>query len=51
MCVPGAPWKPEECIRWIRSPRTQVTDGCELPCRCSELNPGPLEDQTVFFVT
>ena len=28
----------------VRSPRTGVTDSCELPCGCWELNPGPLEE-------
>jgi hypothetical protein len=30
-----------------------VTDGCEPPCGCWELNPGPLEEQPdafLFFV-
>ena len=29
-----------------RSPGIIVTDSCELPCGCWELNPGPLEEQT-----
>lgn len=31
-----------------RSPGMGVTDGCELPHGCWELNPGPLEEQTVL---
>lgn len=31
----------------MRSPRTGVTDRCELPCGCSHLNPGSLEKQPV----
>lgn len=27
----------------------QVTQGCELPCRCWELDPGPLEEQPVLL--
>ena len=26
-------------------------DGCEPPCGCWELNPGPLEEQSVFLTT
>jgi hypothetical protein len=26
-----------------------VTDGCELPCDCSELNSRPLEEQSVLL--
>jgi hypothetical protein len=26
-----------------------ITDGCEPPCGCWELNSGPLEEQTVFL--
>ena len=33
-------WRPQE---GVRCPGTGVTDGCELPCGCWELNPGPLE--------
>ena len=28
-----------------------VTDSCELPCRCWELNPGPLEEWSVLLTT
>lgn len=38
----GCPQMPESVIR---SPRTGVTDSCELLCGCWELNPGPLEEQ------
>ena len=30
-------------------PGNGLTDGCELPCGCWELNPGPLEDQPVLL--
>ena len=33
------------------SPETPVTDGCEPPCVCWELNPGPLEEQPVLLTT
>ena len=33
----------------VRSPGTEVTDSCELPCGCWELNSGPLEEQSVCF--
>jgi hypothetical protein len=32
-----------------RSPGTEVTDSCELPCGCWELNLGPLEEQPVLL--
>ena len=41
-------WWPEE---GIGSPGTGVTDSCELPCGCWELNPGPLEEQSVLLTT
>jgi hypothetical protein len=28
-----------------------ITDGCEPPCSCWELNSGPLEDQSVLLTT
>lgn len=34
----------------IRSPKTGVMDGCELPCGFWELNPGPLQDQLVLLL-
>ena len=36
---------PKEGKNNIRSPRTGVTDSCELSCRCWELNPCSLEEQ------
>jgi hypothetical protein len=27
-----------------------ITDGCEPPCRCWELNLGPLEEQSVLLI-
>lgn len=54
ICMPVSPacisvynvhvWKPGEDTG---SPGTEVTSGCELPCRCWELNLGPLEEQLV----
>ena len=29
--------------------RTEVTDGCDPPCGCWELNPDPLEEQPVLL--
>jgi hypothetical protein len=34
----------------VRSPGTGVTDHCESPCVCWELNQGPLKEQSVAFV-
>ena len=28
-----------------------ITDGCETPCGCWELNSGPLEEQSVLLTT
>ena len=33
----------------VRSPEAGVTDSCGLPCGCWELNPGPLEVQSVLL--
>lgn len=41
---------PDKCLvplgvqRGHRFPGTRVTDGCEPPCGCWELNPDPLEE-------
>ena len=28
-----------------------ITDGCEAPCGCWELNSGPVEEQSVFLTS
>jgi hypothetical protein len=33
----------------VRSSENGVTDGCELPCECWELNSGPLEELLVLL--
>ena len=33
---------PQKSEEGIRSPGTRVTDGCEPPCGCWKVNPGPL---------
>jgi hypothetical protein len=35
----------------VESSGTGVTDSCEPPCGCWELNPEPLEEQPVFLTT
>jgi hypothetical protein len=35
---------PRETRRGVRSLGNGITDACEVPCRCLELNPGPLQD-------
>ena len=35
----------------VKSPKTGVTDCCELPCGCWEVNWDPLEEQSVFLTT
>ena len=34
---------------WARKAPGLITDGCEPPCGCSELNSGPLEEQPVLL--
>lgn len=34
----------------IRSPRTAVADGSELPCGCQELKQGPLQVEEVLLI-
>jgi hypothetical protein len=42
------PWKSEEGIRFFG---TGVTDGCELPFGCLELNLDPLQEQHELLTT
>lgn len=35
---------------FVRSPGPGITDSCELPSGCWELNPVPLEEQPVFLI-
>ena len=48
VCLCTALRRPEE---GVRSSRAGVTDSCELPSGCWELNLGPLEDQPGFLTT
>lgn len=41
-------WSPEGDVIF---PGTGGMNGCELPCRCWELNQGPLEEQKVLLTT
>ena len=43
ICVPGACRVPVKARR--------VTDGCQLPHKCWEQNPGPLQQQPVLLTT
>lgn len=43
-CTCRTPQKPEEGARF---PRTVVSDDCEMPCRCWEMNLRPLQQQYV----
>ena len=38
-------------VEAIRSLGTGVTDSCEQPCGCWELNLGPLEEQEMLLTT
>jgi hypothetical protein len=42
-CVPYCPQRPEDS--GVRCPGNGVTDSCEPPCRCWELNLDPLKEQ------
>lgn len=44
----GAMWRSEAGAGY---PHTGVTDDYELPGRCLELNPGPLREQQVLYIT
>jgi len=33
----------------VRLPETGITDSCESPCVCSELNLGSLQEQQILF--
>ena len=41
------------CSNWSGQKRAlyPITDGCEQPCGCWELNSGPLEEQSVLLTT
>ena len=38
-------------FRHTRRASDLITDGCEPPCGCWDLNSGPLEEQSVFLTT
>ena len=42
---------PQRSEKGVGSSGTGVTDGCEPPCKCWELNLGPLQEQQVFLTT
>lgn len=48
MCVPGACWKPDEGMGFLR---IAVIDGWGLPCRCWELNLDLLEQQLLSHIS
>jgi hypothetical protein len=42
----------EYTVALLRDTRIDpITDGCELPCGCWELNSGPLEEQSVLLTS
>ena len=51
VCAPYVCLLPEYTIEGIKSPRMRVTDSYELPCKCWQLNLGPLEEQPVLLTT
>ena len=48
VCAPYVYLVPEDSIRF---PGNGVTDGCEMPCGCWELNLGPLQKQQVLLTS
>ena len=38
-------WCPQKSDKSIKSPETEVIDGCKLPCECWKPNLGPLQEQ------
>ena len=45
-------WTHSSCLQTHQKRASDtVTDGCEPPCGCWELNSGPLEEQTAFLIT
>ena len=40
ICAPFEHPVPKEMQQGMESSETAVTDGCELPCECWEINPG-----------
>ena len=51
VCAPCACLVPVDSEKDIRSPGTEVTDGCEPSCGCWELNPSPLQEHPVLLTT
>lgn len=49
MCIIWMCLVPTEIRRGCQVPETRVTEGCELPCRCWELNSDTLEEQLVLL--
>ena len=45
-------WEPCSCLQTHQKRASDpITDGCEPPCGCWELNLHPLEDQSVLLTT
>jgi hypothetical protein len=44
-------WCPQRSNKDIKPLGTGVTDGCELPCRCQEQDPGPLQKQQMLLIS
>lgn len=42
-------WYIQRTEEGVRAPRTKVTNGCKLPCRCWEQNLGSLDKQPVLL--
>lgn len=49
LCTTSMPRFSRGSKRGVRPPRTGVSDGCELPCGCCELNQDPLEEQSTLL--
>lgn len=49
VCVPQACTMNQKSEKGIRYPGTEVTDSCELPDGCWEVNLGPLPEQQLLL--
>lgn len=48
MCVHHVRAVSTESEKGIGASGTRASSGCELPCRCWEPNPGPMEEQVLL---
>ena len=51
ICMPVHAWCPRRPEGGTGSPGTRGADGCELPCRCWELNSSLLQEQQLVLLS